>query len=92
MIKILFVPFSIVGGIIAGFVGKKTFERLWHLFDDQDAPNPKDREIALTKLVMALLLQGAVLRIVRGLIDHGSRSAFSKLTGTWPGEKNRSPR
>jgi hypothetical protein len=87
MTKILFLPFSVIGGILAGFVGKKTFESIWHLFDDQDAPDPKNREIAWTKLVTALLLQGAIFRTVRGLMDHGSRSAFSKLTGTWPGEK-----
>jgi hypothetical protein len=85
MTKILFLPFSVVGGILAGFVGKKTFESLWQLFDDQEAPDPKDREIAWTRLLAALLLQGAIFRTVRGLMDHGSRSAFSKLTGTWPG-------
>jgi hypothetical protein len=88
MTKILFLPFSILGGILAGFVGKRTFDGIWHLFDEQDAPDPKDREIALTKLVAALLLQGAILGTIRGLMDHGSRSAFSKLTGTWPGEKD----
>ena len=87
MTKILFLPFSVVGGILAGFVGKKTFEGLWHLFDEQDAPDPKDREIAWAKLVTALLLQGAIFRTVRGLMDHGSRSAFRRLTGTWPGER-----
>jgi hypothetical protein len=86
MTKILFVPLNVVGGIFAGFVGKKAFEGVWHLFDDQDAPDPKNREISRTKLVTALLLQGAIFRTVRGLIDHGSRSAFSKLTGTWPGD------
>jgi Protein of unknown function (DUF4235) len=87
MTKILFVPFSIVSGALAGFVSKKTFERVWRVFDDQDAPDPKDRDIAWARLVTALLLQGAILRTVRGLMEHGSRSAFSKLTGTWPGEK-----
>jgi hypothetical protein len=86
MTKILFVPINVVGGMFAGFVGKKAFAGLWHLFDDQDAPDPKNREISRTKLVTALLLQGAIFRTVRGLIDHGSRSAFSKLTGTWPGD------
>lgn len=87
MSKILFIPFSVIGGIIAGLVGKKTFERLWSVFDDQEAPNPKHREIAWHKLIPALLLQGAISRAVRGLFDHGSRRAFSKLTGSWPGEK-----
>jgi len=40
MSKILFVPFSILGGVIAGLVGKKTFEGLWGVFDDQEAPAP----------------------------------------------------
>jgi hypothetical protein len=88
MNKILFVPFSIVSAILAGFVSKKAFGRVWHLFDDQDAPNPKDRDIAWAKLVPALLLQGAISHTVRGLMDHGSRSAFIRLTGSWPGEKD----
>jgi len=75
MTQILYVPFSVVGGIFAGFVGKKTFQGLWRLFDDQDAPNPKDREIAWTKLMAALLLQGAIWRGVRALRDQGPPSA-----------------
>jgi Protein of unknown function (DUF4235) len=91
MSKILFVPFSVLGGVIAGVVGKKTFEGLWGMFDDQEAPDPKHREIAWQKLIPALLLEGAIFRAVRGLFDHGSRRAFSKLTGSWPGEERPDP-
>lgn len=91
MSKILFIPFSVVGGIIAGIVGKKTFEGLWSAFDKQEAPDPKHRDIAWQKLIPALLLEGAIFRAVRGLVDHGSRSAFSKLTGSWPGEERPDP-
>jgi Protein of unknown function (DUF4235) len=85
--KLLFIPFSVVGGILAGALGKKTFELLWGMFDDEDAPEPKHREISLAKLALALMLEGAIFRIVRGLIDHGSRHAFQKVTGAWPGEE-----
>jgi hypothetical protein len=85
--KFLFIPFSVVGGILAGALGKKTFELLWGAFDDEDAPEPKHREIPLGKLALALILEGAIFRAVRGLIDHGSRHAFQKVTGTWPGEE-----
>jgi len=85
--KILFIPFSVVAGILAGIVGKKAFEGLWGAFDDQKAPDPKHREIEWRKLIPALLLEGAILRAVRGLFDYGSRRAFSKLTGSWPGEE-----
>jgi hypothetical protein len=37
-------------------------------------------------VILALLLEGAVFRAVRGVVDRGAREAFSKLTGVWPGE------
>ena len=87
MSKLLFIPFSVLGGILAGAIGKKTFELIWGAFDDEDAPEPKHREISLVKLILALLVQGAIFRAVRGLSDHGSRHAFQKMTGSWPGEE-----
>ena len=87
MSKFLFIPFSVIGGMLAGAIGKKTFELLWGVFDDEDAPEPKHREISLVKLILALLVQGAIFRMVRGLVDHGSRHAFLKMTGSWPGEE-----
>ena len=88
MSKILFTPFSVLAGIIAGFVGKKAFEGLWGAFDDEQAPSPKHRQVKWQKLAAALLLEGAIFRAVRGLFDHGSRRLFSKLTGRWPGEEH----
>ena len=87
MSKFLFVPFSVIGGILAGAIGKKIFELIWGAIDDEEAPEPKHREISFAKLVAALLLEGAIFRAIRGLIDHGSRHAFQKMTGSWPGEE-----
>lgn len=91
MSKILFVPFSVIGGILAGAISKKAFERLWSLIDDHEAPEPEHRDIALHKLIPALLLEGAIFRAVRGLFDHGARVAFNKLTGSWPGDERPEP-
>jgi Protein of unknown function (DUF4235) len=91
MSKLLFVPFGMIGGILAGIVGKKTFQALWSAFDDQEAPDPEHRDIAFKKLIPALVLEGAIFRAVRGLFDHGTRQAFSKLTGSWPGEEHPKP-
>jgi len=91
MSKILFLPFSIIGGILAGFIGKKAFESLWGIFDHEEAPDPKHREIDGKKLIPALVLEGAIFRAVRGLFDHGSRRAFTKVTGGWPGEERPEP-
>jgi Protein of unknown function (DUF4235) len=85
--KLLFIPFSVIGGILAGIVGKKTFEALWGVVDHEEAPDPKHREISLKKLLPALILEGAIFRAVRGLFDHGTRHAFQRVTGSWPGEE-----
>lgn len=87
MSKVLFVPVSVVGGILAGFIGRKAFEGLWAVLDHEKAPDPKHRQIPWHKLTLALLLEGAIFRAVRGLFDHGSRVAFSRLIGSWPGEE-----
>lgn len=87
MSKLLFIPFSVIGGFLAGAIGKKTFEMIWGAFDDEQAPDPQYRMISLKKLIPALILEGAIFRAIRGLTDHGTRHAFQKLTGSWPGDE-----
>lgn len=89
--KLIFTPFSIVLGLIAGLVGKKAFEAVWGMIDDEEPPAAEHREVAWPKLVAALVLEGAIFRLVKGLVDHGSRVSFSKLTGAWPGEEAPEP-
>jgi hypothetical protein len=84
---LVFRPVGILVGLLAGVVGTKIFELVWKLIDDEDAPDPKYREIALGKLVLALLLEGAIFRVLRGLADHGARHGFARLTGEWPGQE-----
>jgi Protein of unknown function (DUF4235) len=81
----------VLGGVVAGALGKKAFERLWGAVDDEEPPDPKHRQVEWRKLIPALLLEGAIFRALRGLFDHGSRRAFSKLTGSWPGEERPDP-
>jgi Protein of unknown function (DUF4235) len=89
--KFLFIPIGVLGGLLAGFVGKKLFEQIWGLIDEEEPPDPKHREISVPKMVVALALEGAIFRAVRGLADHGSRRSFAKLAGSWPGEDRPEP-
>jgi hypothetical protein len=91
MKKIAFIPFSIIGGFLAGLVGKKIFEQIWGLIDDEEPPEPKHREIEYAKLVAALALEGAIFRILRGVVDHHARRAFARATGEWPGDEEPEP-
>ena len=86
MARILFAPLSIAGGLLAGFVGTKIFQFIWGRFDDEEPPEPEHRETTWLKLGVALALQGAIFKLVRGAFDHGARRAFFKSTRTWPGE------
>ncbi len=86
MSKILFIPFSVIGGLLAGTISKRLFEGLWSLVDRQQPPDPKQRDASWPRVVLALLIEGAVFRAVRGVVDRASREAFSRFTGTWPGE------
>jgi hypothetical protein len=84
--KIVFTPFNIVLGLLAGIVGTKIFEKIWSLVDDEEPPSPEHREFSWPKLVAALAVEGAIFRLVKGLTEHGARRTFARATGVWPGE------
>jgi len=89
--RILFAPFSVVGGLLAGLAATKLFEFIWGRFDEQEPPDPEDREVAWPKLGAALAIQGAIFRLVRGAFDHGARTVFYRSTRRWPGEERPDP-
>ena len=82
-----FTPIGLVLGLAAGQVAKKIFDKVWGLIRDEEAPRPKHRELSILSLVGALLVEGAIARVVRGMVDHGTRHGWRQLTGTWPGEE-----
>jgi Protein of unknown function (DUF4235) len=83
--RLLFTPFSIIGGLIAGFVAKKLFDQLWGLIDDREPPESEHRRASWGKLIAATALEGAIFRATKAVADHGARQAFAGVTGTWPG-------
>jgi hypothetical protein len=85
--KLLFIPVSVGGGLLAGFVSKKIFDQLWGLVDEEEPPDSKYREIDWRKLLFAAAVQGAIFRAMKEATDHYSRRAFARTTGTWPGEE-----
>jgi hypothetical protein len=86
-VKFVFTPFSLALSLVAGIIGQKIFEKIWALVDEEEAPSPEHREFSWPKLIAALLVEGAIFRLVKGLTDHGARRAFAGATGAWPGEE-----
>jgi Protein of unknown function (DUF4235) len=91
VVKTLFIPVSIGGGLFAGLLGKKIFQLIWGMLDDQEPPDSEHRQIDYRKLAMALALEGAIFRLVKGFADHGMRQGVAGLTGEWPGEEEPDP-
>lgn len=86
--KVMFTPFSVASGMIAGLIAKKIFEATWKLVDDQEPPDSEHREIDWPKAIVAMAIEGAVFSLVKGLVDHGTRVWFSRwVGGAWPGEE-----
>jgi len=85
--KLIFAPIGIVSGLLAGLLARKGFERLWALIDEEDPPDPGDRGARYAKLVPALLVEGAIFSLAKGIVDRGARVVFARATGTWPGDE-----
>jgi hypothetical protein len=87
MKSLAFRPLSVVAGLIAAMLARLVFQKVWAVVDDEPPPAADQQDAASSKLIPALIVQGAVFFLVRGLVDRGSRSLFAKATGEWPGEQ-----
>ncbi len=91
MARVMFVPFSLVAGVLAGLIGKRLFEFAWGKVEDAEAPEPSHHDTPLAKVLLAAALQGLIFAVARAATDRGARRAFYRLTGVWPGEERRDP-
>ena len=85
--KKLFIPVSISGGLIGGMIGKRVFQHVWSWIDDEEPPRADHRDVPWLKILLAAAIQGAIFRVVKSAVDHGTRRAFYNATGAWPGEE-----
>ncbi len=90
--KVIFIPVSVLTGLLAGLLARKAFEAAWGVVDEEEPPAPDHRSAPTLKLVAALALEGAIFRVAKGYADHGARRGFAAFTGRWPGEEGPEPR
>src|SRR5919198_524857 len=57
--KLIYKPFGIVFGIVAGLLSKKLFEAVWGIFDKEEPPKPTTRETTWPKVLGAAVVEGA---------------------------------
>jgi hypothetical protein len=89
--KLIYKPFGIIFGIIAGLLSRRLFSALWAQIDDEQAPHATTKEAPTGKVLGAAVLQGAVFAGTRAAVDRWGARGFYKLTGAWPGPRAQEP-
>jgi hypothetical protein len=85
--KLLYKPFGIVVGILAGLLSKKLFEVAWGVFDKEEPPKPTTKEADWPKVLGAAAVQGVTFKVTRAAVDRAAANGWEHLFGVWPGER-----
>ena len=85
--KLVYKPFGIVFGILAGILSKKIFEAVWGVFDKEEPPKPTTLETTWPKVIGAAVVQGVTFKVTRAAVDRAAASGFAHFTGYSPGDK-----
>jgi hypothetical protein len=85
--KLVYKPFGIVLGLLAGLVSKKLFDVVWGMFDKEEPPKPTTRDAEWSKVLAAAAVQGVTFKVTRAAVDRVGAKGWDHLFGVWPGDK-----
>jgi hypothetical protein len=87
MTKLLYRIASLLLTAGGAMAAKAVFTKTWKLAASQDeAPKPTDARRGWREILLAAVLQGALLAVVQAVLDRAVAEGTHKLTGTWPGD------
>ena len=85
--KLVYKPFAVILGLIAGFLSRKLFDQIWGLIDKEEPPKPNTEQTTWPKVLAAAAVEGIAFKTTRAAVDRAGARSFEHLTGFWPGEK-----
>ncbi len=88
---VIYKPFGIVLGLLAGLLGKRIFNVVWKKIDDQDPPKATTQEADWSKIITAAAVQGVIFKVTRVVVDRNAAKGWAYATGSWQGEKRPDP-
>jgi hypothetical protein len=87
MNKLLYRLASLLVTMVGGMAVKAVFTKTWQLAAHEDeAPKATDAHRGWREILLAAVLQGALLALVQAVLDRAVAQGTHKLTGTWPGD------
>ena len=89
--KLLYKPFGIIFGVLAGLLSKKLFEAVWGIFDKEEPPKATTQEAGWAKVLGAAAVQGVTFKVTRAAVNRAGAKGWDHLFGVWPGEKAQEP-
>lgn len=85
--KLIYKPFGIVAGIVAGLLARRIFTVVWSKIDDEEPPEAKTELASWTRVLTAAALQGVTFSVTKAAVDRAGARGFEHVFGVWPGEK-----
>jgi hypothetical protein len=85
--KLIYKPFGIVAGIIAGLLARRIFTVVWSKIDDEEPPEAKTMLASWPRVLIAAALQGVTFSVTKAAVDRAGARGWEHLFGVWPGEK-----
>ena len=92
MLRLLYKPLSTLVSVIGGIIASLIFKRTWKLITHQEkAPTATQKGRTWREVLVAATLQGAILGLVKAAADRGGAVGFERATGAWPGDQELGP-
>ena len=85
--RILYLPFQIIGRQISKRIARSVFNSIWMRIDaTAPPPVPTSGQAGTAKVAFAHALEAGVMAGVTAAVDHANARFFHHLIGAWPGK------
>jgi hypothetical protein len=85
--KIVYRPIGLIGSLVASSIAASLFQLVWKkVAHADDAPTAMQSEYRMREILLAAATRGAIVAVVKAIVNRAGARGFTKLTGAWPGD------